>query len=149
MVSNGVLTEWQSGFRPGFSTSTAATYFVDNVLTGINGRAESQELTGALFLDLKKAFDTVDHGILLEKLENSEVKGTELSWFTSYLSDRSQVDSIDRHVSEKEWIMCGVSQGSILGPLLFSLYGNDIVYAIKRCKIILYADDTVIYFRDC
>lgn len=153
LTANGVLSQWQSGFRPGFSTSTAATYLIDHILTGMDDSKESgvQELTGAVFLDLKKAFDTVDHGILLAKLEHAGVRGTELEWFRSYLADRNQIVSIDDSSSEKQGVECGVPQGSILGPLLFSLYINDVTYVTKKCKIVLYADDTVIYFSaaDC
>ena len=147
LSENGVLSEWQSGFRPGFSTATAATYLVDHILAGMDNKMSPvQELTGAIFLDLKKAFDTVDHDILLAKLEHAGVRETELEWFRSYLSGRSQVVSIDDAVSEKQGVECGVPQGSILGPLLFSLYINDLTYVTSKCKLVLYADDTVIYF---
>jgi retron-type reverse transcriptase len=116
LVASGVLSEWQSGFRPGFSTATAATYLVDYILTGMDGK--DKEYTGAIFLDLKKAFDTVDHGTLLRKLEHVGVRDTELLWFGSYLSERRQVVQIDDSISEKRGIEYGVPQGSILGPLL-------------------------------
>ena len=88
LVASDVLTEWQSGFRPGFSTTTAASYLVDTILTGMDSKGGGQMLTGAIFLDLKKVFDTVDHDILLSKLEHCGVMGTELEWFMSYLANR-------------------------------------------------------------
>ena len=145
LASRNILSEWQSGFRPGHSTAMAATYLSDTILTGMDGKQGGKKLTGVLFLDLKKAFDTVDHATLLEKLERYGVRGTALNWFTSYLSERKQVVSIGDAVSEQQGIDFGVPQGSILGPLLFSLYINDITSAIKKSKVILYADDTAIF----
>ena len=98
-------------------------------------------------MDLKKAFDTVDHATLLGKLEHVGVRGTCLAWFGSYLDNRSQFVQIDDVMSERREIGFGVPQGSILGPLLFSLYINDITSSIKKSNIILYADDTAIFCR--
>ena len=106
---------------------------------------DNGEYTGAVFVDLKKAFDTVDHGCLLSKLSSYGIKGRELSWFESYLSDRKQFVSVKNSSSERKFVMCGVPQGSILGPLLFILLINDIELQLKHCSILLYADDTVIF----
>ena len=95
-----------------------------------------------MFVDLKKAFDTVDHEILISKLSHYGVKNTELKWFCSYLSNRRQCCKVNGESSNFEYLRCGVPQGSCLGPLLFLLYINDMPYALKYSKTTMYADDT-------
>lgn len=97
---------------------------------------------GTVFVDLKKAFDTVDHNILLQKLNHYGVQELDLQWFESYLSNRKQFTRIDGVDSSIQNINTGVPQGSCLGPLLFLVYINDLPYSVKNAKVSIYADDT-------
>ena len=97
-----------------------------------------------LLIDLKKAFDTIDHRILLRKLYSYGVRGSMLKWMESYLTDRSQYVVFDGKGSETHGIKCGVPQGSILGPLLFIISVNDICNVSPMLFKILYADDTCV-----
>ena len=117
---NNILNKWQSGFRPGYSTETAMTYVTDLLLTEM----ASKKLTGVVFFDLKKAFDTVDHALLLTKLRNYGIRGDEHSWFTSYLTYRTQSVSLEKVTSDSMDISYGVPQRSILGPLLLCTAGQ-------------------------
>ena len=99
-----------------------------------------------VFIDLKKAFDTVDHDTLLDKLNFYGFRGLINQWFSSYLNDRSQTTQIADHISNKASISFGVPQGSVLGPLLFLLYVNDIHQCSTKLKFYLFADDTNILF---
>ena len=99
-------------------------------------------------LDLKKAFDTVHHGILLDKLKEMGISDEALKWFGSYLQDRFQCTVVNGVTSTMQKVKCGIPQGSNLGPLLFLAYINDLTKCVKNCKISLYADDTCIYSSD-
>ena len=107
---------------------------IDNGLTNL-----------VVFLDLAKAFDTVSHDILLKKLELYGLKGVTLEWFSSYLSDRQQQCVVEECVSKPKLIKCGIPQGSILGPLLFLIYINDLPGCLLHTKVHMYADDTTLY----
>ena len=138
---NDIIYEYQSGFRHDYSTETCLIHLTDYLRTNIS----KGQFVGMVLLDLQKAFDTVNHGILLKKLQIMGFNQATLEWFRSYLSNRHQVVAIRDIRSKVMPITCGVPQGSILGPILFSTYINDMSICIKAdCKLLLYADDSVL-----
>jgi hypothetical protein len=139
---NKLITSKQFGFRPTLSTGLALTEFTDSIL----GDMDASRFTGAVFLDLSKAFDTVDHTILLDKLRILGVDEDSLDWFESYLSERSQATSVGDSISSSLPVSVGDPQGSILGPFLFVVYVNDLPSLNLQSKVVLYADDTVLYY---
>ena len=139
LEKRGVLFEKQSGFRSGFSTDSCLIQLSDYLQHEIsNGK-----YVGCVLIDLQKTFDTVNHGILLNKLRAIGINSTD--WFASYLSNRSQCVEVDGIRSDFLPITCGVPQGSILGPLLFLLYINDMSISLN-CQLSLYADDSALFF---
>ena len=109
--------------------------------------AKSKSLKpGIIFLDIKKAFDTVNHNILLQKLKHYGIEGIVIKWLKSFLINRLQQTKICNSISNHAAITCGVPQGSILGPLLFSIYINDITQACRNSIPFLFADDGALYF---
>ena len=131
----------QYGFRKKHSTETAGVELVDKALKDM----DDQRDPFAIFLDLSKAFDTIDHNIMVKKLYHYGIHGIALKWFESYLSDRKQYVFFENSASELLHLSTGVPQGSILGPLLFIIYINDVKNSTTLFDIIGYADDTTLY----
>ena len=141
--SNNLLAKEQSGFRKLHSTLTCLIKSTDEWYSALDNR----QLVGLVLIDLKKAFDTVDHNILCQKLEHYGLRGRELAWFKYYLSNRKQYCTINGVESKLMDINIGVPQGSCLGPLLFIFYINDLPQAVKNSTVAMYADDTSLSYR--
>ena len=138
---NNILYKYQSGFRKHHSTDTCLSYLTDKVKIGF----EEGLLTGMVLIGLQKAFDTIDHSILLEKMSCLGFAGKTIAWYTSYLTNRSFIVNVGKESSSPGKLSCGVPQGSILGPLHFLLYVNDMPQAVNS-ELLLYADDTCLIY---
>ena len=138
---NKILFTYQSGFRKHYSTDTCLSYLTDRVRNGF----EKGSLTGMILIDLQKAFDTIDHKILTEKMSCLGFAESTIRWYKSYLTNRCFIVNVGNDFSSPGKLLCGVPQGSILGPLLFLLYVNDMPQAVNS-DLLLYADDTCLIY---
>ena len=139
---NDLLTSCQSGFRSLHSTLTALLEASNNWCVNV----DKGLLNGVIFIDLKKAFDTIDHEIILQKLAKYGVDQDALKWFKSYLKNHLQRCNVNNHLSSATPLNCGVPQGSIIGPLLFLIYINDLPNCLSLGFPRMYADDTNVTF---
>ena len=142
LEAHKLINDRQHGFRAGHSTTATVSTIVDSLLEAANKKQHSL----AVYIDFRKAFDTVNHRILLQKLDMLGIKDNCLQWFKDYLTLRKQRTFANNCMSESAVIKCGVPQGSILGPTLFLLHVNDISDAVEQCQTLMYADDTVLYY---
>lgn len=139
---DSILPSHQSGFRPGYSCTTAMLDVVDDLVR----EADSGRATVLVSLDYTRAFDTINHDLLLGVLHFVGFSEAAVRLVASYISNRKQYVETSAGWSNESSVRCGVPQGSILGPLLFSIYTSNISSNLKRCKIHLYADDTQVYY---
>ena len=144
LTSHNCIYELQFGFRDNHSTNHALI----NLTEDIRNALDNNTFACGVFIDLQKAFDTVDHDILLAKLEYYGVRGNANNWSKSYLTNRKQHVSINGYTSNEVEINIGVPQGSVLGPLLFLIYINDLNIALKYSTVKHFADDTTLLIKN-
>lgn len=139
--ANNILSDFQSGYRRGYSCESA----LNLVLQKWKEKADKNEKIVVCFLDMKRAFETIDRGIMLQKLARIGVGRKSIEWFESYLEERQQRTKVDDEISMSKRNNIGVPQGSILGAFLFILYINDVHTVLENCCVNMFADDTLIY----
>ena len=144
LESHSTFSNLQFGFRKKHSTNDALLSIFEN----IKEKLDKKTFSCGVFIDLEKAFDTVNHKILVEKLEFYGVRGVTKQWFSSYLSNRQQRVKLEGATSSSLSVTCGVPQGSILGPLLFLIYINDMKNSVKNSILHHFADDTNLLCSD-
>ena len=140
---NNLLSKYQFGFRKNHSTELALIEMVDQIKMSL----DDSKITCGIFVDLSKAFDTVNHEILIGKLEHYGITGRALELFKSYLENRKQYVSLDNHKSDTKTINCGVPQGSVLGPLFFIIFINDLPNCCPLGNFRIFADDTNVFIH--
>ena len=139
---NNLLFRKQFGFRKGHSTDHALIKLIDSIYDSFN----QNKYTLGVFIDLSKTFDTVDHNILICKINSYDIKNNSRKWFSSYLSNRKQFIEEGAIKTSSLDNICGVPQGSILEPILFIIYVNDLCSVFKVFEPIIFADDTNLFF---
>ena len=137
-----ILYQYQFGFRKNYSTFMALVTLLESITSAL----DNLEFSICILIDFRKAFDKVEHSILLNKLHHYGIRGTALQWFNSYLTNRYQYVNYNNTTSHMKQSVCGVPQGSILGPLLFLLYINDISSVSNVFSSVLFADDTTLLY---
>lgn len=141
MTENDIIISEQSAYRKSHSCETALNYVIADWKCEIDER----NCILAVFVDFKRAFETIDRSVLLKKLECYGIRGSELAWFTDYLTDRYQTTKFGKTTSSQLRNELGLPQGSVLSAILFSLFINDVKSIFQKCKVNLFADDTAIY----
>jgi hypothetical protein len=144
LKKNNTLFSTQYGFREKHTTQHALL----DIVSKIQNNMDNKLFSCCIFIDLQKAFDTVNRTILLSKLNYYGIRGVINNWFCSYLNGRSQTTQISSKMSNKELISCGVPQSSVLGPILFLIYINDMHYSSNKLHFYLFADDTNLLYAD-
>ena len=141
---NGLITTDQHAYRKNHSTCTALAQMTDEWLKSM----DNKKMVGMVMLDFSAAFDVIDHDILLEKLKCYGFNTDAMCWVKSYLSERRQKVFFNGSFSDSIELQCGVPQGSCLGPLLFSIFTNDLPLVLKMTKMAMYADDSTMWFEE-